>query len=280
MLRNPRVAALLRWLPFVVIAANLLLVLTGVVDLARAAIIVVVLEVCLLGVIVAEFAAIRIAYRRARSRGASRTQAFMAGLDACLPPSVAFVVKQELLVTLALPRLFRRESRAEGVTSVRSGGPTAAVALSMSVLALSGAVLALLFVGGPGWLRWVLFAVAVYFVLYALGLWSLYGRQGHLVSERFLRVRHGANADFAFPTSEVVSARVSRSAHRGGPVSVDEGTLTVSVFGGTNVVVDFGVPVPARFFDREEEHVTAVRFHADSPEEAVRVLVGHLERSP
>src|SRR5699024_6628595 len=93
MLRHPKVAAFLRWLPFIIIAVNLFLVFAGVVNLAQAALLVIFLEVCLFGVVLAEFTAMRIAFRKARSQGATRMQALMSGLDTCLPPVVALVIK-------------------------------------------------------------------------------------------------------------------------------------------------------------------------------------------
>jgi hypothetical protein len=276
MLRHPRVAAVLRWLPFVIIAANLFLVFAGVVNVAQAAVLIAVLEACLLFVVVAEFAAIRVAFRRARSRGANRVQAAMASLDACLPPSVAFLVKQELLVTLAFPRLFRRGSRDAGTTTVPSSGPTRTLALAILAITVPGCVLSPLFVGGPGWLRWVLFGVSLYLAFYALGLWALYGTHGHLVGRGELRVRHGATTDVALPLARVGSVSVVPESHRGGPVSVHDGTLTVTMFGRTNVVVEFTAPVTAVFFDRDEEAVTCVRFFADAPETAVAAIGEHL----
>ncbi|WP_017595624.1 hypothetical protein [Nocardiopsis potens] len=279
MLRHPRVAAFLRWLPFIIIAANLFLVFAGVVNVAQAAVLIAVLEACLLGVVIAEFAAIRIAFRKARARGASRVQAAMASLDACLPPSVAFLVKQELLVTLAFPRLFRRRSPDPGTTALPSSGPTGAISIGMLAVTVPGCALSLLFVGGPDWLRWVLFGVSLYFAFYAVGLWALYDSNGHLVGPRTLRVRHGATTDVAFPLDEAASVRVSPEAHRSGPVSVDGGTLTVTMFGRTNVAVEFASPVPAVFFDRDEAAVTRVRFFADSPERAVAAIEERLSRT-
>ncbi|WP_193373970.1 hypothetical protein [Nocardiopsis salina] len=272
MLRNPRVAAFLRWLPFIIIAVNLTLLFTGVVTLAQAAVLIVVLEMCLFGVVVVEFAAMRIAFGRARTRGATRTQALMASLDACLPPAVAFVIRQELLVMLAIPRVFRRRPEATGTTELRSAGLAPPVSTGILLVAVPGCVLSLALVGGPGWLRWVLFGVSLYFALYALGFRALYTTTTHSVGGGELRVRHGATVDLSFPTAGITAVREEEGLNRGKAVDVADGALTASLFGRTNVVVEFVAPERVGFFDRNEEQVTRVRFFTDEPADAVDAI--------
>ncbi|RKS07461.1 hypothetical protein DFP74_3131 [Nocardiopsis sp. Huas11] len=277
MSRRPRITALVRWLPFAVVAVNLLLWSTGVVDGAQAALLVVVLEASLLAVVLAEFAAMRVVFRRARSRGAGRAQAALVSLDACLPPGMAFLVRQELTVMLALPRLLRRSPRIPDTTTVRAAGPVPVLSCAVLALAVPGCVLSPL-VGGPGWLSWVLFGVSLYAACYALGLWALHGTEGHLVGRTQLRVRHGATTDLGLPLTGADSARVDPRTHRGGPVSVDGDTLTVALFGRTNVTVGFAHPVRAEFPDRDPVEVTRVRFFADAPEAAVAAIGAALPR--
>lgn len=279
MLRNPKVAAFLRWLPFIIVAVNLSLVFTGVVNLAQAALLIIILEVCLFGVVIVEFAAMRIAFSKARSRGATRTQALMASLDACLPPAVAFVVRQELLVMLAIPRLFRRRTQDASVTILRSSGLAPSLSLGILALTVPGCVLSLMFVGGPEWLRWVLFGVSLYFALYALGFRALYTTTTHAVGPGKLRIRHGATMDLAFPTSEISEVHEAETLNRGRAVNVTESTLTASLFGRTNVVVEFDTPVGVGFFDRDAERVSRVRFFADEPETAVSAVKTHIPSS-
>ncbi|WP_235997757.1 hypothetical protein [Nocardiopsis coralli] len=275
MLRYPKVAAFLRWLPFIIIAVNLTLLFTGVVNLAQAAVLIVVLEMCLFGVVVVEFAAMRIAFRRARTRGATRTQALMASLDACLPPAVAFVIRQELLVMLAIPRVFRRRSKDTGTTELRSAGLAPPVSTGILLVTVPGCVLSLMFVGGPEWLGWVLFGVCLYFALYALGFRALYTTTAHSVGGGELRVRHGATVDLPFPTAGITGVREEEGLNRGKAVDVADGTLTASLFGRTNVVVEFGAPERVGFFDRDEEQVTRVRFFTDEPAVAVDTIRAH-----
>lgn len=271
MLRHPKVAAFLRWIPFIIVAVNLTLLFTGVVNLAQAAVLIVVLELCLFGVVVVEFAAMRIAFRRARTRGATRTAALMASLDACLPPAVAFVIRQELLVMLAIPRVFRRRS-GTGPAELRSAGIAPPVSTGILLVTVPGCVLSLVFVGGPEWLRWVLFGVCLYFALYALGFRALYTTTVHSVGGGELRVRHGATVDLPFSTAGITAVREEEGLDRGNAVEAGDGTLTASLFGRTNVVVEFAEPETVSFFDRDEEQVTRVRFFTDDPAAAVEAI--------
>ena len=275
MLRHPKVAAFLRWLPFIIIAVNLFLVFAGVVNLAQAALLVIFLEVCLFDVVLAEFTAMRIAFRKARSQGATRMQALMSGLDTCLPPVVALVIKQELLVMSAIPRLFRRRSQKTGTTLLRSSGPAPSLSLGILAITVPGCVLCLVFVGGPGWLRWVVFGLCLYFALYALGFRVLYTTT-HSVGPEQLRIRHGATVDLTLPLSEVSGVHTSQKLHRGKAVDVTESTLITALFGRTNVVVEFDSPVAVGFFDRDEERVTRIRFFTDVPELAVATIEAHI----
>ena len=280
MLRHPRVAAFLRRLPFIIVAVNLFLVFTGVVNIAQAALLVLALEASLFVVVIAGFTTMRVAFRKARSRGASRIQALLTSLDTCLPPVVASVIRQELLVFMAIPGFFRRASQDEGTTTLRSSGPALSLSTVLLVFTVPGSVVCLLFVGGPSWLPWVLFGVLLYFAVYALGLRALYSTTVHSVDRQELRLRHGATVDLRFPLSRVSSVHGSEEAHRGRAVHVVDDSLTISLFGRTNVVVEFGAPAAVEFFDRAEQDVTCVRFFADEPEVAVAAIETHMSAHP
>src|SRR4051794_10284345 len=99
---------ILRWLPLVVVLVEFVLVISGVVDLADAVAVVLVLEVLLAVVVVGELAAAHRGYRSARRRGATGGDAVAAALDAALPPMVAFLLKQEFRVFGSLMRKIRR----------------------------------------------------------------------------------------------------------------------------------------------------------------------------
>ncbi|WP_043615203.1 hypothetical protein [Nonomuraea candida] len=277
MAKNKRLAAFLRWLPFIIIVVELVLLYTGVISFAQAAILIIILELCLIGVVIGELAALRIAFRRARKGGATRPQALLVAIDACLPPPLAFVVKQELQVFLVLPALLRRDRHDEGFTPVSCSGITRRISLGLLALAVAGVLLALL-IGDPAWLRWVLLGLSIYLVFYALGLWTLYTTYRHLVGMDQLRVRHGATIDIALPLERLSDAAREDHIARAGQVVEEEDAFAVSMFGRTNVSVTFDEPVRVEPFGREPVEVRRVWFFADEPDACVALITGAATR--
>jgi hypothetical protein len=150
--------------------------------------------------------------------------------------------------------------------------------ISLAILAVAGPGCVLsLFVGGPGWLSWVLFGVSIYLALYAIGMWTLYSTYGHLVGGGTLRVRHGATIDIALPMRRIANvSHAERIVARKVVVAKGE-PLIVSMLGKTNVNVTFDEPVRVEPFGHDPVEVRQVWLFADDPDACVSLVRQYAE---
>lgn len=277
-----KIIKVLRWVPFVVVGVELILLLSGVLTLAQATLIIATVEIALVFMLVIEFAALRAGFRRARRAGGSRSQAMSAALEYALPKPVAGMILQEFRVFGALFSVFRRnhdrpDPGYSETISYRRGLRTLVVVL-IAVSAVLGLVAAL-FIPIP-WLRWLLVALAAYWVLASVGYGSLMRINPHLAGPREIRLRLGKTVDVGVPAVGIDDVRLE--AHTGERKSyvVSDDTLVVAVMGKTNVAVRLNEPVvlePKRvsvFEDATDtpDVVRYVRFFADDPQQAVTAL--------
>lgn len=261
-----------RWLPFVAVAVQATLYLTGVLTLAQAAILLLALEALLAVVVAGEFLLLVRAYRRSHQAGANRAEAFSAALEAVLPRPVAFLVRQEFRILGALAGGIRRHrDAAPGDRLLAYGGRLRGILGSM--IGISIVELAIVeFLVPWTWLRWTLLILGVYGLIWVLGLAASAYTRPHLLDAERLRLRMTIFADIAVPlgTLSQVGGGGIASHQRG--VEAGDGKLAVSVLGLSNMSLTFAEPVEVDCGKAGRHAVRKVRFYVDDPEAATAAI--------
>jgi hypothetical protein len=272
-----RYSTALRWLPFVIVAAELVLVFAGVIDLAQAAVAIVVLEAALAVILVGEAATLFSVYKKVRGSGQSRTAAASAALDAALPPIVARLVKQELRMMASVGGIFsgRRSSHPPGVSVVPYGSNMRSllkvlIGVSILELVVVGVVVEL-FVSSAI-LRWGLLIVSLYMLVWVCAFTASMARNPHVVGPEQLRLRFGMLTDIGIPTRLISSARADRQGSHKHVVDVEDDTLSLSIMGTTNVLAELDEPYEVDLGHKGVHAVRRLRFHADRPDAAVKAI--------
>lgn len=272
-----KLSTALRWAPFAVVAVELVLLLAGIIDLGEAALAIVVLEVALAAILVGEAVTLYSTYDRARGRGESRTASASAALDAALPPVVARLVKQELVMLSAFAGAFgRRTPRApEGAQVVPSASNLRTlmkvlVAVSLLELVVVGVVVEMLVSSAV--VRWALVVLSAYGLVWVVGFTSSLRRSPHIVGADLLRLRFAMLADVRVPTRLIASVRRDRCGGHKRLLDVGGDTLSLSVMGVTNVLVELSEPHEIDLGRKGMHTVTSLRFHADDPDGAARTI--------
>jgi len=261
-----------RWLPFVVVAVQATLYLTGVLTLAQAAILLLALEALLAVVVVGEFLLLVRAYRRSHQAGANRAEAFSDALEAVLPRPVAFLVRQEFRIFGALVGGIRRHrDAAPGDRLLAYGGRLRGILGSM--IGISIVELAIVeFLVPWTWLRWTFLILGVYGLIWVLGFAASAYTRPHLLDAERLRLRMTIFADIAVPlgTLSQVGGGGIASHQRG--VEAGDGKLAVSVLGLSNMSLTFAEPVEVNCGKAGRHAVRNVRFYVDDPEAATAAI--------
>jgi hypothetical protein len=260
-----------RWLLLVLPLLDLALVLSGVLDVRTGVAVGLVLEVLLVGVVIAEIAAFRAAYRTARDAGVGGWTAAGKGLGAAAPPPVAWAVRAETGMVRAIGWAVRGRREVRPGDIVLAYGSRLGVTL-WSVGALGALETAVVHILLP-WpvARWVLFGVSLYALVWMSGLALSVRQHPHVVRDGALLLRFGHLRTTVVPLAGAVRARArTENGHRRN-VDRDGDTLVVSVMGETSVelTIDPPVPVAAR---GTRAPVARVLFFADDPRAAVRAL--------
>ena len=123
------------------------------------------------------------------------------------------------------------------------------------------------------WLRWVLLLVGVWGLVWVARYARSLVTRPHLVRDGRLHLRFAKVADVAVPLPGVTSAGPSLGSHDE-TVEVTGDTLSVSVMGLTNVSLTLDAPVRVDAGPVGAHEIRKVRFYADRPEAAARLLRG------
>jgi hypothetical protein len=264
----------LRWAPFVVVAVELVLLFAGVIDVAEAAVAIVVLEAALAAILIGEAATLWSAYGKARRSGGSRASAASAALDAALPPVMARLVKTELSMMAALGGIFgKRDASGETVVPYGSNLRTllkALIVIAILEIVVVGIVVEL-FVSSAV-IRWGLLIVSVYMFLWAVAFTSSMRRRPHVVGPEQLRLRFGTLTDIPIPTRLIGSVRADREGSHKRTLNIDDDTLSLAVMGTTNMVAELDEPYDVDLGHKGVHTVWRVRFHADRPDAATKAI--------
>jgi hypothetical protein len=272
-----KLSKVLRWAPFVVVAVELVLLFAGVIDVAEAAVAIVVLEAALAVILIGEAATLWSAYGKARRSGGSRASAASAALDAALPPVMARLVKTELSMMASLGGIFgRRDASGEpGETVVPYGSNLrtllkALIVISILEIVVVGIVVEL-FVSSAV-IRWGLLIVSVYMFVWAVAFTSAMRRRPHVVGPEQLRLRFGTLTDIPIPTRLIGSVRADREGSHKRILNIDDDTLSLAIMGTTNMVAELDEPYDVDLGHKGVHTVRRVRFHADRSDAATKAI--------
>ena len=267
------------------VAAEVVLVWSGVMDLRDAVIVVAGLEALLLVVGAGNLLLIVRRYRRGRQEGLDGWAALEDGLALVLPRKVARLAVKEpkLLVSLfrwafGRVRLADDEFAYHARSIMRALLPMVILTSPIELLVVHLLAQAL----SPwGWVKWALLVLGVYAILWLLGLYASLVALPHRLEEEGLRLRHGVFAEGFVSYEEIEEAeRVGRRAPAFGDGLShvpEEDALYVAVGGKTDVTLRLRAPLSVGGFLKESAPTRIVHLAADDPERLVRQLRRRVE---
>src|SRR5215218_8893391 len=261
-----------RWLAVLVPLAEIVLVVSGFLDVRTAVVVGLVLEALLAVVVVGEVALFRRAYRRSRADGQTRSAAAGAGLRAAWPPSVIALADAEIGLWRALWWAVRGR-RDVGPGDLPIPYADRFTVLTWAICCLGVLELGVVHVLTARWpvARWALFALGVYALLWMLAFSLSLRQRPHLLRDGELLLRFGHFRTTAVPLADLVSVTGSVVAGHKRTVVLDGDRLALPVMSDTDVELRFDPPVAVEVKGRSIE-LSAIAFYADEPRTVVPLL--------
>jgi hypothetical protein len=261
-----------RWLAVAIPVIDVALVLSGVLDVRTGVVVGVALELLLLAVVVAEFRAFLGAYRRARAGGEDRSTAAGLGFRAAFPPLVIALARAEIGLWRSLWWAVRRRR------DVRPGELVIPYSdrfslVTGALVCLGALELGVVHVLTARWpvVRWALFVLSVYALLWVLAFSSSLRQRPHLLREGELVLRFGHVRSVAVPLAHLVGAGSSVVAGHRRSVELDGDRLALPVMTDTNIELRFDPPVTIDVKGGAHD-VRRVAFYVDEPRTVVPLL--------
>jgi hypothetical protein len=223
-------------------------------------------------VVVGEVAVFRRAYRRARDDGQPRAAATGAGLRAAWPPSVIALANAEIGLWRALWWAVRRRRDVGPGESVISYADRFTV-VTWAICCLGALELGVVHVLTERWpvLRWALFALGLYALLWMLAFMFSLRQRPHLLRDGELVLRFGHFRTTTVPLASLASVTGSVVSGHRRTVVLDGDRLALAVMSDTNLELRFDPPVAVDVKGRGHE-LSAIAFYADEPRAVVPVL--------
>lgn len=266
-----RAARIVKWVSPAVLLVELGLVLSGWLDVGDAVIIAVVIEGVLAVLMMCLVFLGARDYRQQRDSGADSSTAMKHALLEVLPGPVAHVLWHEVGIFGAIVRenRGRREVRS-GEVALPYGKDQLTFIVVMCVLSMVEIVVVGLLVPWE-WLRLVALVLGVYGMIWIFGFYCAMRTRPHVIGGDFLEVRCAHLGSVRVELDDVIGASKALNGTRTRSISHDDGVVTVSLSGTTNVEVRLrdgacasvkGETLPTAF----------VRFTCDDPAGAVEKL--------
>ncbi len=266
-------------LVLVVIAVEVGLVLTGVIDFGSAARLVIAMELFLSVFAIAEIVIVLKAVRRAKASGLDLPAALDESLAAFFPGRVARYLRQEIMMVRALFMLLTgRRDVAEGEHPIRYA--SSLVVLLMAVTVGDAVAAVLLHRLLPAGLRPAALVLGVLGVVWLLGFVASLICYPHVVSADRLRLRFSVFHDITVPTAAVRSVgTTSRTPRTQKVAELFDDELVMVVTGQSGVVVELDDADFASLNPNVDDAGTLRRitFHADEPSRARDLVAAVME---
>ena len=259
------------WAAVVLPFAELLLVLTGVLPVAVALGVAVLLEAALAAVVVAEWVLFRRSYRQARADGEGRPAALRAGIEASAPRPLVLVLRSELGMWRALAWAVRRRRSVAPEDVVLTYSSRMGVMLWVTIALTPIEALALHLLVPWETVRWGLLALSVYGLLWMVAFALALGQRPHTLDADELVLRFAHLREAAVRVADVVAATASTTVDHRRNLEQTDGLLALSVLGETSVQLQLRPGSTVRL-ERAEVPAERVAFFTDDPRRAVREL--------
>ncbi|ONI70873.1 hypothetical protein ALI144C_50745 [Actinosynnema sp. ALI-1.44] len=114
---------------------------------------------------------------------------------------------------------------------------------------------------------WWVHVLDVLTLLQVLGIAAVMVTRPHCLTSDTLVLREGSMFEVRVPLASIASARVHRKDHNGPTIEFDDDTLSIVIGNQTDVTVVLSDPLSVK-----DSQVSAIRFRADDPREAVRAI--------
>ncbi len=261
-----------RWLAVLIPAAGLALVLTGVLDVRTGLVVGLLLELVLAVVVVAEVAVVRAAYRHGRADGRSRSGAAVLGFEAACPPILVRLARAEMGLLRSLWWAVRGR-RAVAPGEVPLSYSDRFTVMLWAICCLGVLELGVVHVLTARWpaIRWTLFALGVYALLWVIGFGLSLRQHPHLLRNGELVLRFGHFRSTRLPLAGLVAVRHGAvSGHERNLVLGDDG-LVMAVMGDTSVDLRFDPAVQVQVAGRVRP-LSRISFYTDDPRGVARLL--------
>jgi hypothetical protein len=267
-----------RWLIPGVLALELLLLVTGVIDLGTGVTIVLALELVLLAFVLLQSRAAWSTYQAARAGGDDEIGAAGTALDAVLPAPAAAVFKQDLLLWRALYLAVRRNKEVGADEAPIAYGKEVRSTIGLVLIADSVVLVVIhLVIPWPA-VRTVMLILGIIGLFWLVAFMATLRVYPHCVGSRRIRLRFASFHDISVPAALIESARIEkRSKGMRRAAEVVDGTLVMEVSGLTNITIELGGTHNVRL-RRSECPITKVRCYAEEPAEAVELIRKVIER--
>jgi hypothetical protein len=265
------------WVLPMVVAVEVVLVVTGVIDLKQGLVVALLIEGSLAVLVVAEIWLVVAALRRARARGADTPQALEQAFDGLLPRPLARFARHDLLLVRALWFALRgRRDVRPDETPIRYGKEMRL--LMWVLLIVDGGFVALLhFVLPWAAVRTVLLYAGIAATVWVVAFLCTFYVYPHAAGPGRLRLRFAAMHDFSVPMPLVESVRLERrNWTTSSNADVVDDTLTLPMSSTTNVLVTLHSPFEVHIRRRPVRTVRRIAFAADDPQIAHGTIAAHV----
>ena len=269
-----------RWVLPVLIVVEVVLLLSGLIDVGQGLRLALLVELSLAGLVPLELWVIVTAVRRARRRDEDLPEALASALGKVLPRRLARFAVHDFMLVRALWMGARRtiDARAEEIP-IRYGRDM--LLMLWVVLVIDSVLVVLLHVALPwDWPRRALLLLGIAGFVWLLGFICTLYVYPHTAGSDRLRLRFAAMRDYTVPLRAVASVDVEpRTWDIPGTVAIVGDALILPVQNLTNVSLALGEDVEVRTpRHRTPVAVRTVRFAADDPVGAQRLIAGVMAR--
>jgi hypothetical protein len=271
--RVSKMARYTRWVLPVVLAVEVVLILTGVLRFSDGVAVVIAVEATLALVVIAELLAMRRAVKRAKARGMTLFEAFLAALPRILPKFAVRVVRHDLIMWRSIWLTIRgkQDVAADGAVIHYSAQlrPMFWVFFCINPLEIALVELA---IPSPT-VRAVLLALGILSTIWFFAFIMTLYKYPHTIDPRKLRVRYSAFHDYSVPVAKIESVRLGKETWQvKKSCEVVDGVLVMEIHKTTNVSVLLGEPLHIELGKHGIKEISRVALWADDPNRAIEQI--------